>query len=130
MSKKVIDNWIALAEYDLDTAKVMLDGGRYLYVVFTCQQCIEKILKALFVKEKNSTPPYTHNLVRLTELIALETELSPEQNKFIEFLNSYYIETRYADELKELSKKVNTINAKEIYQNTNNLFLWLKLKIV
>jgi len=65
MSKKVIKNWIALAEYDFETAKAMMKSGRYLYVAFTCQQTIEKALKALYVKEKEETPPYTHNLIRL-----------------------------------------------------------------
>ena len=27
-------NWVALAEYDLETARHMLVTGRYLYVVF------------------------------------------------------------------------------------------------
>ncbi len=129
MSKKVIDNWIALAEYDFDTAKAMLDSGRYIYVVFTSQQCIEKILKAIFVQEKNETPPYTHNLKRLIELLNLEIEFTAEQTKFIEFLNTYYIETRYAEKIQELSKKVNATNSKEIFKNTSELFQWLKSKI-
>lgn len=34
-------NWIALAEYDLDTARHMLASGRYLYVVFLCHLSLE-----------------------------------------------------------------------------------------
>lgn len=41
--------WLKLAEYDLDTAKVMLNGGRYLYVGFMCHQVIEKMLKGYCV---------------------------------------------------------------------------------
>ena len=44
--------WLELAEYDLETAKVMLNGGRYLYVGFMCHQVIEKILT-----EKSDPPP-------------------------------------------------------------------------
>jgi len=36
--------WIDLAEYDLETAKVMLAGKRLLYVGFMCHQVIEKAL--------------------------------------------------------------------------------------
>jgi HEPN domain-containing protein len=39
-------NWVALAEYDLETARHMLDTGRYLCVVFLCHLTLEKILKA------------------------------------------------------------------------------------
>ena len=34
--------WEDIAEYDFETANAMLNSGRYLYVVFMCQQAIEK----------------------------------------------------------------------------------------
>ena len=43
MSKRVIENWVNLAEYDFETAKAMMNSGRYIYVAFMCQQTIEKI---------------------------------------------------------------------------------------
>jgi len=30
---KIVEHWIERSQYDLDTAKVMLDTGRYLYVM-------------------------------------------------------------------------------------------------
>ena len=47
-NKKVINNWLELAEYDIKTANSMNKSKRYLYVAFTCQQSIEKILKAIY----------------------------------------------------------------------------------
>ena len=47
--KEKIQYWIEMAEYDLETAKVMLKGKRFLYVGFMCHQVIEKILKGYFV---------------------------------------------------------------------------------
>ena len=40
--------WIECAEYDMETAKVMLQSKRYLYVGFMCHQTIEKRVKGLF----------------------------------------------------------------------------------
>jgi len=57
MSDRIVENWPAFAEYDLQTADAMLQARCFLYVAFTCQQAIEKILKAAYVKEKNETPP-------------------------------------------------------------------------
>ncbi|MCX7608232.1 MAG: HEPN domain-containing protein [Anaerolineales bacterium] len=34
--RKDTQNWIALAKYDLETARHMLATGRYLYVIFMC----------------------------------------------------------------------------------------------
>ena len=41
--------WEDIAVYDLGTAEAMLNSGRYLYVVFMCQQAVEKITKGLFI---------------------------------------------------------------------------------
>jgi len=34
--RKDTANWIALTDYDIETARHMLETGRYLYVVFLC----------------------------------------------------------------------------------------------
>jgi hypothetical protein len=40
--KKGAEYWFDIAEYDLETARVMLQGKRFLYVGFMCHQVIEK----------------------------------------------------------------------------------------
>ena len=126
MSKKVIKNWIALAEYDFETAKAMMKSGRYLYVAFTCQQTIEKTLKALYVKEKQETPPYSHNLIRLAEELSGIKPIDEDANRFLERLNSYYIQSRYTEEIHQISKSLNKKSAQEILSKTGELFKWLK----
>lgn len=44
------DNLREQAEYDLETARAMLDAGRFLYILFCCQQAIAKALKALIIR--------------------------------------------------------------------------------
>ncbi len=126
MSKKVVKNWIALAEYDFETAKAMMKSGRYLYVAFTCQQTIEKTLKALYVKEKQETPPYSHNLIRLAEELSGIKPIDEDANRFLERLNSYYIQSRYTEEIHQISKSLNKKSAQEILSKTGELFKWLK----
>ena len=46
-----VQYWLDLTEYDIETAKVMLNGGRYLYVGFMCHQVIEKALKAVIARD-------------------------------------------------------------------------------
>jgi HEPN domain-containing protein len=60
--------WVDIAEYDLKTAKVMLESKRFLYVGFMCHQSIEKILKALYTKIKNDTPPYTQSVISVRRM--------------------------------------------------------------
>lgn len=57
--------WIDQAEYDLDSAKLMYQGGRYIYTLFMCHLAIEKGLKAYVVENSGETPPKTHDLIIL-----------------------------------------------------------------
>ena len=41
--------WLDGAEYDLQTARAMLEARRLLYVGFMCHQPIDKALKAVLV---------------------------------------------------------------------------------
>ena len=118
--------WIDLSKYDIDTAKAMLDSGRYLYVLFTCQQSIEKMLKALIVKNTKSFPPKIHDLVKLAHIAKIDIET--ERREFLAKLNYYYLETRYPRELSEISKQVKKDTAVTFYNNTKKLLKWLKSK--
>ena len=129
MSEKIIKNWISLAKYDLETAEAMLNAGRYLYVAFMCQQAIEKILKACYVKEFNDTPPYTHNLLMLAKKLSFFSKIGSDKLEHIEVMNSYYIESRYTEELEELVAVLTEEKAREILDSTKRLFEWLKYQI-
>ncbi len=105
VNKADITQWIDLSNYDMETGVAMQKAGRYLYVLFCCQQAVEKRLKALIVKNKQQFPPKTHDLMRLLDLAAIE--MTMEQNFFLRKLTNYYIETRYPEEMKELSREGN-----------------------
>ena len=46
--------WIDIADYDMETAETLYDGGRWLYVAFMCHQAIEKTLKAYWCGTQNT----------------------------------------------------------------------------
>ena len=119
--------WVDLSRYDIETAKAMLAGGRYLYVLFTCQQSIEKMLKALVVKNTKSFPPKIHDLVKLASLA--KTDIEKEQKEFLAKLNYYYLETRYPRELSEISKQIKKEAALELFNNTKKILKWLRSKV-
>ena len=129
MSEKIIQNWITLAQYDLSTAQAMLEAERYLYVAFTCQQALEKLLKAIYVKQWNKTPPYTHNLIRLLDSLTVAAECDEEKYRLLETLNSYYLESRYTEQISELFQSLTPKTAAQTYDHTRKLFSWLMTKI-
>jgi len=118
--------WVDLSRYDVETAKAMLASGRYLYVLFTCQQSIEKMLKALVVQNTGSFPPKIHDLVKLATIAKIDVE--NDQKEFLAKLNYYYLETRYPRELTEISKQIKKTSAIEFYNNTKKMLKWLRSK--
>jgi len=120
--------WVEIAEYDLITAKAMLESGRYLYVGFMCHQSIEKILKAIYVIRIKEMPPRIHNLARLIKLTELQEEISLEYLELIQELNPLNIASRYPDQELEILVDLNFDYSKKLLERTGRLFQWLKTK--
>ncbi|MBM2816150.1 MAG: hypothetical protein HW421_2912 [Ignavibacteria bacterium] len=125
MNEKTINNWLMQSEYDNQTALAMLNSGRYLYVAFMCQQAVEKLLKSVFIRKKAGMPPYIHNLNRLCYLSEINESLPEHFNEFIIELNTYYIESRYSEDIQELTKEIDKTKAEYIYLHTQELIKWL-----
>ena len=124
---KYVSHWLERANYDLETARAMLDAKRYLYVAYMCQQAIEKLLKAIIAQHGKENLPI-HNLNRLAELAELRRELAAEQVDLLAELTAYNIEARYGDYKESLSEVVDFQKAKTLYAQTQDLFQWLYAK--
>jgi len=119
----VVERWVEQARYDLDTAHAMFKSSRYLYVLFCCQQAVEKTIKAIIAKQSNEFPPRIHALIRLAEVAALE--LTEEQAQLLRELSNYYIQTRYPEEIPALSAKISESQTSLILEQTEELMKWL-----
>ncbi len=117
------EKWAAQSLYDIETAKAMLDTGRYLYVLFCCQQAIEKMLKALIAKRTRELPPRLHNLMRLAEVAAITV---PEDTTYLfRRLTDFYIASRYPEELEEVTWSVDSSQIHQTYMATEEVLRWL-----
>lgn len=124
-----VNYWLELVDYDLKTAKVMLKSKRYLYLGFMCNQVVEKIFKAYYVKTKNEQPPYTHKLIRLAEECNLYKEMTEEQKDFLDIISPLNIEARYPTQKQELFDALNKEKCKKILKETEEFVLWIKNKL-
>ena len=125
---KYVSHWLERSRYDLDTAKAMLDAGRYLYVAYMGQQAIEKLLKAIIAQLGKENLPI-HSLNRLAERAELRAGLTDEQVDLLAELTAYNIEARYGDYKESLSEVIDAEKAKILYNRTRELFRWLCAKI-
>jgi HEPN domain-containing protein len=119
----VAEKWADLARYDLDTALAMESSRRFLYVLFCCQQAVEKALKGIIASKREDFPPRIHNLVRLSEVAALE--LDETRLEFLRLLSSFYIQTRYPEEIADLASRVSETDARDTLRRTEELVQWL-----
>ncbi len=117
--------WLELADYDLKTAHAMLQTGRYLYVGFMCHQVIEKALKALVAKT-GVFPPKSHRLRRLAEMAGLLGRMSDAQQSFVDTLDPLNIESRYPNELAELSAAFGANEGEAVIRQTEELYEWIR----
>ena len=127
--ENLITYWGELADYDLETARAMLQTKRYLYVGFMCHQVIEKILKAYFCSVSAETPPYTHSLSRLAEKSGLINEMSETQIAILDNLDPLNIECRYPVFKEQLVKHLDESRCIEIIAETQTLLSWIKTRL-
>lgn len=121
---KDVKSWVDASRYDLKTARALLESRRYLYVLFMCQQSLEKLLKAHLTASTGVFPPRIHGLVRLAELAGLE--LSQDDKALLERLSLYYLQSRYPPEIQALAKTITRSVAMTHMEQTEAL--WKRLR--
>lgn len=130
--------WEEYAQYDLDTASVMFDTGRYIYSVFMCQQAIEKIVKGLFILYTGEEPVKAHNIALLFNKLCDRDsfiQLVTDENftfrrdeytpTFVRLL-AFYISARYPEYKEKLTSILTKAETLEIMEITKEAFAWVQ----
>ena len=119
--------WFELAQYDLDTAASMFSAGRWFYVVFMCQQAVEKLCKGLYNFYVDDNIPRVHNIRFI--LAELETTLGVKIDGTVydlaDTLSAYYLNNRYPDFSKKPNTKIDKDRATHVFDKTKEAFEWL-----
>jgi HEPN domain-containing protein len=95
--KKVhIKYWLDGAEESWKSTETLIAGGHYMMALFCWHLCVEKLLKAHWVKDNESNfAPRTHNLALLHDQTSLN--LQEEMQADLKIVNFWNIEGRYPD---------------------------------
>jgi len=101
----------------------MCDSGRFLYVLFCCQQAVEKMLKAVIAAQTEELPPRLHNLMQLAKHAGLVPEAN--QARLMRELSEYYVETRYPDAMGAAFSDVSPETAREALGQTEAVVQWV-----
>jgi HEPN domain-containing protein len=125
--EKTISYWLESAEYDLKVAENLFITEVYPYSLFFGHLAIEKLLKALVVRDTKDHAPHTHSLPLLASKITLEI---PETigRKLVTFME-FYFEARYPDEKKSFYAKCTKDFTEKNLNDIKEVFRWLKEKL-
>ena len=95
----------------------------YVWALFLGHLVIEKLLKALIVKNNNHSILKIHDLNRLTKEAGLEIEESLKD--LLDIISSFNIEARYPDYKQEFYKKCDNKFTSDHILKIEDLRLWL-----
>lgn len=121
--------WWDLAEYDLETAKAMLETKRYVYVGFMCHQAAEKALKALYHGIYQSEPPRTHNLSALAQRVGISQHEGYAYAELLDELDPLNIEARYPTDIERLLARLDIATCRELIAGTGAFLQWIRQKL-
>jgi len=119
--------WRDIAQYDLKTAQAMYKTGRWLYVVFLCQQAIEKLCKGLYLLFIDDDIPRIHDINSLiTKFVdKLPEPIDDDKRLLFAKLSAFYLNNRYPEYKERLSMSLNKKEARDILKKTREVFKWL-----
>jgi HEPN domain-containing protein len=127
-----------LSDYDLETVDVLINGKRWVYVAYICQQAVERQLKGMYVLYIGKEAPKTHNLnflfARICECEPFrdctpESELGSQINKCEDFLIDimYYYMSDYPFSYKNImSRFISEEKALELFNGTKKCVSFLR----
>lgn len=125
--EKTINYWVEGSEYDLATAESLYDTGKFPYALFFGHLAMEKLLKALVVKQTEKHAPFTHSLPLLMSKLTIDVpdEIKDNLNYFMEF----FIEARYPDQQRDFYNKCTSEFTRKNLDKVREVYQWFLQKL-
>ena len=115
-----INYWIDTAKRDWKTVNNLFGTKDYMPALFFSHLHLEKLCKALWIKNNESNhPPKVHNLIKILE--EAKIQVTPEQKDFMTIMNGFQLEGRYPDYLNRLYKMYKKKKTSDILENFKNI---------
>ena len=126
-TEKIAQHWLDSADGDLKTMTNLVASKDYSWALFLGHLVIEKTLKALYVKRLHKHPIFSHDLLRLADIIDLE--LSDDFKEWLDEITTFNLNARY-DNYKQAFHKRCTRDFTDIWLNRiEDIRLWLRSQL-
>ena len=101
--ERIYTHWIEMSDKDFETMQHLYQSKDMHWAIFVGHLVLEKLLKAVIVKQTNNAAPFTHDLSRLAEATTLN--FTNEQLDWLDTITTFNINARYNDYKKNYPKK-------------------------
>lgn len=123
-TNQVVQFWIIAANDDLKSLRISFRGRDYVKALFWGHLYIEKLFKAVIIKQTGKHAPYGHGL--LTLALKAKLNLSETQLELLKRATDYNIQARYPDHEFALKKRATRQFTENEIQEFERLGQWLK----
>lgn len=124
---ELLTYWLTSAEDNYLSMHNMFNGGEYVWALFVGHLCIEKLLKACYVKRVDANVPRVHDLFKLAQRCGLE--MTEQQMDDLQYVTLFNIEARYEEYKREFQRKCTREFAEKSIATIRELRTWLLEKI-
>jgi HEPN domain-containing protein len=124
---ELITHWLQSADDNYRSMQNMFASGEFVWSLFVGHLCIEKLLKACYVKSVDTAVPRIHDLYKLADRCGLD--MTEEQKDALQYVGLFNIETRYEEYKREFYQKCTKVFAEKNIATIEELRAWLLEKI-
>lgn len=125
--EELINFWETSSDEDFKTMENLFNSKDYHWALFISHLVLEKLLKAVYIKNVNDTPPFIHNLSLLAEKSKLI--LTDEQKDFLDLVTTFNIKARYPDYKKKFYNKCTKAFTTKNIEKIKEFRLWIKKQL-
>jgi HEPN domain-containing protein len=117
-----IKYWVTTSKNDWKRAESLLKLKDYDFALFCLHLSIEKLAKALWIKEHETDyPPRIHNLITLFSKTSFSA--NDDQLSLMNELNFFQMEGRYPEHAKKIHRIARAAYTKDLFVKTKELKL-------
>ena len=123
-----IQYWIETSDKDLKVVETLYQSKQYVYSLFFSHLVIEKLSKAIWVKNSSGNhPPRSHNIVYILE--SANFKISDKYKEFLLMLNDFQLEGRYPDYQQKIYHYCTKNRTDNIIKQVKDIRTWLLRKL-
>ena len=126
--EKLISFWIEGSDKDFESMLHMFESKDYHWSLYVGHLVIEKLLKAIYVKNINNHVPFIHDLLKLA--LKSNIEIDEKKRRLLNIITTFNLQAKYDEYKYEFYKKSTKDFASLWIENIKRIREWIKKELL